>query len=118
MPMYCYTSEDGQTIERKFSMNKVPRTVTVGDRVFHHDIIAEQAGRRDICTNWPKKCDGTGVLPSQTREASEHLASQGVPTEFAPDGRAILRTRDHRNKVLEVLQMHDKDAGYGDRAKP
>ncbi len=71
-----------------------------------------------ISLNWPKKCDGTGVLPSQTQEASEHLASQGVPTEFAPDGRAILRDRSHRNNVLEALGLHDKDAGYGDRAKP
>ncbi len=118
MPMYSYTSEDGQTIERKFSMNRVPRRVTVGSRVFHHDITAELSRRKDICGNWPKKCDGTGVLPSQVAEASEQLASEGVPTQFAPDGRCILESRGHRNKVLQVLGLHDKDAGYGDRAKP
>jgi len=119
MPYYCYTSEDADvTIEEYYPVGKAPKTVTRGDDLFYRDIPAEWRGRKDTSSCWPMKSDALGVLPNQVGEATQELADAGVPTSFAKDGRVILESRGHRKKVCEALGYHDKNAGYGDRAKP
>ncbi len=117
MPQYCYTSSEGQTVERLFSMGKAPRTVTEGDICFVRDIPAEWDGRRNS-DPYPKLSDALGVLGSQASEASRHLHEQGVPTEFTSDGRCVVESNSHQNRIMEALGMHDRDACYSQRAKP
>ena len=100
-------------------MGKAPKTVTKDGQSFFRNIPAEWRGSDDICGNWPMKSDALGVLPSQIEEASAHLAECGVPTSFTTDGtaRCIVENRGHRNRILNALNMHDRNAGYGDRAR-
>lgn len=65
--------------------------------------------------NWPMESVAAGVNPLQIREAGEDLMKAGIPTQFTKEGAAIFEDRQHRNRVLEHLGMHDRDAGYGDR---
>lgn len=128
MGVFCYTSirrHRGKrpvrtTYERVFPCGKAPTFIRVNGRRCLRDIPAEWARRKDITGNWPMKSDALGVLDSQVDEAAKHLADHGVPTEFTKDGtgRCIVESRQHRNKIMEVLHIHDRDAGYGDRAKP
>lgn len=120
MALFCYTSSGGRTIERVFRMGKAPKTVSVGGTRYLRDVPAEWNGRRDQAGNWPQKSDALGVLDSQTDEAAQHLADNGVSTAFTSDGtgRCIVESRGHRNRIMKVLGIHDRDAGYGDRTRP
>jgi len=50
------------------------------------------------------------------KEATKRYHDEGCPTDFTPDGRAIIRSKSHRNKLLKMNGMRDNDAGYGDYA--
>ena len=67
-------------------------------------------------TGWPKKSWALGVHPSQIKEAMEECAKAGVPTNFAPDGDALLESRGHRKKYCETFGVSDFDAGHSDAA--
>ena len=130
MSVFCYTRHQirlrkrgpivSHTVERTFRIGKAPTSITVRGKRYLRDIAAEWAGRRIKNACWPMKSDALGVLDSQTDEAAKHLADSGVPTEFTKDGtgRCIVKSRGHRNRVMAVLGIHDRDAGYGDRARP
>lgn len=61
-----------------------------------------------------KLSDALGVHPDQVPEAMEHARRHGVPTDFAEDGRAVIRSRAHQKALCKVLGFHNKDGGYGD----
>lgn len=118
MATYCYTNKAGRTIEKCFPMGKAPRSIRVGFVRFRQDTAAKFAGRKHDAGSWPMLCDALGVLPSQAKEAEAHLNSVGVPTTFTREGRCVVRNNGHRNRVMEALGMHDRDACYHQRAKP
>lgn len=62
--------------------------------------------------NWPILSDAAGVLPSQTGEAAALASSLGVPTQFTKDGRAVLRSPQHRREFLKAHSMRDRNC-YG-----
>jgi hypothetical protein len=62
---------------------------------------------------WPVYCDACGVHPDQITEAKEFLADRGVPTDFLPDGRTVLRDRMHRRKVLKAMGYVDRSSYTG-----
>lgn len=64
----------------------------------------------------PIVSDALAVHPRQVKEATEHATKLGVPTDFQPDGRPVLRTRAHRAAYLRAYGFFDRDAGYGDPA--
>ena len=98
-------------------MGKAPKTVSVGGKCYMRNIPAEWDGRHDA-DPYPKLSDALGVLGSQASEASKHLHEQGVPTEFTSDGRCVVRSNSHQNRIMEALGMHDRDACYSQRTKP
>ena len=108
------------TIVRTFRMGKAPNRITVKGVGYFRNIPAEWNGRVNLSGNWPQYSDALGVLHSQTREASEHLAAEGVPTNFTNDGtgRCIVENQGHKNRIMEVLKIHDRDACYGQRTRP
>ena len=63
---------------------------------------------------WPMISEAMGVQPEQVSEAASHARSNGVPTDFTPDGRVIVRDRKHRRELLRLYGMHDNQGGYGD----
>jgi hypothetical protein len=62
----------------------------------------------------PIVSDALAVHPKQVQEATENAAAKGVPTEFLPDGRPVMRTRAHRKAYLKAYGFRDNDGGYGD----
>lgn len=72
------------------------------------DCWAQKGGR------WPILSDSIGVHPDQIEEARAESIRIGIPTDFTPDGRAILRTPGHRKRYVQAHGMHDNDGGYSD----
>lgn len=65
-------------------------------------------------SGWPILSEALAVHPSQVAEAQESARARGVPTQFLPDGRAVLRDRDHRRRYLKAYGFFDRNGGYGD----
>lgn len=62
----------------------------------------------------PNVSDGLAVHPRQVEEARESARRKGVPTEFLPDGRPVMRSRAHQKAYLKAYGFHNRDGGYGD----
>lgn len=119
MPTFCYSrTVDGRkhTIERFYPFGKEPKTVTVDGSRYRRDLAAEWCGGKaeDLTQAWPILSDSIGVHPSQVKEAEEHAKKHGVPTEFTPDGRCILRNKQHRKAYAELIGHYDLNGGYSD----
>ncbi len=119
MPIYSYRDADGRIHERVYPLGKAPRRIGLkGGGFAKRDIPADfrlrppQASTGDQA--WPIHSDAVGVLPSQREEAIAEAARVGVPTDFDHQGRAILRSREHRKRYCEALGFYDRNGGYGD----
>lgn len=69
---------------------------------------------RSKCAVLPKLSDALAVHPRQVKEAIESSVKKGVPTDFAADGRPVIRSRAHQKAYLKAYGFHNKDGGYGD----
>lgn len=116
MPIYCYTNDKGETVERVYRIGKQPTAISVKGQLYRRDIGAEHGGFQDTPGNWPKASFNMGNHPSQRKELATFLEAKGVPTEVNKQGDPVLRSRDHRRQVMKALGMYDRDAGYGDAA--
>lgn len=117
MAVFCYTTEDGETVERFFpAFKKVPGSVTLDDgREAVRDIAAtHRDSRHKPNANWPMCSDAAGVAPEQVGEAMAHADSIGIPTRFLSDGRAVFESRKHRKDYCRAIGLHDRNGGYGD----
>ena len=122
MAFYSYTcAKCGKMQELAFGMTEEHPANTVClacGGTAARDIAADLTGSaRSTGKGWPLLSDAMGVHPDQIAEAREHAARHSVPTDFAPDGRAILRSRDHRKRYGELIGMYDRNGGYGDPQK-
>lgn len=109
MPVYCYASDDGKTVEeRSYPMGKAPKRIRLangewGRRSFVHENAAVPATK-----GWPFECIASGVHASQAADLRAYFAQHGVPTEVTSDGNPIYRDRHHRRRALAVRGMHDR----------
>jgi hypothetical protein len=62
----------------------------------------------------PHASEALAVHPGQVQEAAESAKKMGVPTEFLPDGRPIMRSRAHQKAYLKAYGFKNRDGGYGD----
>jgi len=130
MPIYCYTTDDGEPVEVTMTAKAMARRqkgdrITLDDgRTATRDYAAEWGGaRRKHIGEWEKPVISlaSGVDPRQIPQfkasAKQYRDITGIDVhpEFTPDGRAVYRSREHMNKCLEWRGMHNQDAGYGDR---
>lgn len=113
MPTYCFTNEDGHTIDRFFSTEDVPKRVKNDGKWYRRDIASEHR-EKSAGNGWPLLSSAVGVLPSQIQKAAMKDKELGVPTDYAPDGRVKFESRGHRAKWLKAHKMVDHDGGYGD----
>jgi hypothetical protein len=67
-----------------------------------------------LCAAPPHKSDGLAVHPDQVQEATDSAKREGVPTEFLPDGRPVMRSRAHQKAYLKAYGFRNNDGGYGD----
>lgn len=77
---------------------------------------ASKAGECSL-SGWsqPILSDALAVHPDQIQEARDKAIRLEVPTDFTPDGRPILTSREHRRRYMQRVEgCHDKSGGYGD----
>lgn len=60
---------------------------------------------------YPLAIESMAVHPSQIAEAREHDARHGVKTDYAPDGRPIMRDAGHYRRFRRLHGVHFKN-GY------
>ena len=117
MPLYCYICPAcGATkeVQKPMAESRTPELCDADAFVLQRDLRAEQCGYRHTPGAWPLLSDAAGVAPHQIPEAIEHARKKGVPTDFTPDGRAILTSREHRKRYCESIGLYDRSGGYGD----
>ncbi len=123
MPLYCFTSKEGETIEEFFRMGKSPEALFRWRRKddlykrkvkFFRDRAAEWSGgpASGDKGEWPIECYASGVHASQAQELREHFKSHGCPTEVTNDGDPIYRDHQHRKRALKCRGLHDR-ASFG-----
>lgn len=119
MAFYLYTTKDGRTVGRKYRIGTAPDEIVLEDgRSAKRDVVEElRSFHSPRAAGWPMKSDALGVHPSQVNEARKESVRLGVPTDFTPDGRAILKDRKHRKKYAEAKGYYDRNGGYGDPQK-
>jgi len=61
-----------------------------------------------------KLSDALAVHPTQVAEAIADAKKKGVPTDFAPDGRPIITSRNHQKRYLRAYGFFNRDSSYGD----
>ena len=116
MPAYLFTCQCGITVERVWPVSKShwkPRCSKC-KRTMARDFVKEQSGFKHRPGTWPLLSTAAGVLPQQIEEARAQSVALGVPTDFAPKGEAIFRSKRHRKEYCEAIHMFDQDGGYGD----
>ncbi|MDD4984148.1 MAG: zinc ribbon domain-containing protein [Candidatus ainarchaeum sp.] len=63
-------------------------------------------------------CSFSGVAPNKIKEAKKYLYDSGCPTDFAPDGSAIIHGAQHKdkyNKLMGYTQLTKNDLLNGRR---
>ena len=69
MPVYCYTTDDGETVEKYFPMMEVQAHVILDDgRMALRDYGAEHKPKRSLESRFPYECVISGVNASQAQE--------------------------------------------------
>ena len=110
MPIYCYGTETGAIIERKFEWGKAPPAILVDGVEAKRNYRAELVGIPSA-SGWPIICYASGVNARDAGALREYLAQKGVPTEVTPDGDPVYTDPVHRRKALKARGLIDK-AGY------
>lgn len=110
MPLYCYSTNDGETVDRFFHMGDAPETVRLDDgRVASRDRRAERIGT-PARKGWPLECEASGVHPDQAGELRKFLADRGCPTDVSKEGNPIYRDAGHRRRALALRGFHDRNS--------
>ncbi len=128
MPLYCFTSEEGETIEEFFPMGKVPEYLEIGCRgeckvfldspeKFVRYTRDRQAEWREGPASgskgeWPIECYAVGVHASQAQELRDYFKSHGCPTEVTKDGDPVFRDHQHMKRALKCRGQHHNNS-YG-----
>lgn len=116
MPMYCFTSDDGTFVHKVFSIAGRPKTVTEGGKLFIRNVICEHSKMSSV-NPWPQFSCALGVGVDQIDSAERAAHDAGVALTYdRKTGDAKIESNQHRNTVLEMLELHDRDACYGQRA--
>ena len=58
---------------------------------------------------WPRESDAFGVHPEQVEDAHAESVALGVPTEFKPNGSAVINNESHQRALGKALKMHERN---------
>ncbi len=67
---------------------------------------------------YPYKSSALGVHASQASELREVIHKAGIDAKVFNDGDVQVTSRSQRKQLCELRGLHDRNAGYSDRAKP
>lgn len=123
MPVYCFTSNGGETVEEIFRMGEVPESISVefrhgaDDEIFREEYFRDRTaewkgGPRSGGKGWPIVCYASGVHADQAQELRDHFKKHSVDCDVTPDGDPIYRNHQHRKKALACRGLHDR-ASFG-----
>ena len=114
MPVYCFTSDGGETVEEIFRMGEAPdyiaktsegknvevglyEIIPEGVELYLRDRTAEwKGGPRSGGKGWPIVCYASGVHAGQAQELRDHFKERGVDCDVTSDGDPIYRNHQHR----------------------
>lgn len=110
MPTYTYKCKAGhhhdriRTIGDRDAICPCPKC---GKRA-KRDVVASMEGQASTDQEYvtPVYSNALAVPPSQIRQAQKRFPHH----EFAPDGRMILRSHNHRKRVMRELGYMDRDS--------
>ena len=60
-------------------------------------------------SHWPIVSDALAVHPDQVEEARASAEAHGVPTEVMPDGRIVIRSREHQFRYCRAYGFYNRD---------
>lgn len=107
MPLYSFSTVDGEIVERFFPMGEAPSAVNLEDgRLAERDFAADHVARPSK-TGWPITCVASGVHPSQAEELRKYLKSHGVSTEVTSQGDPVYTSKEHRKRALKIRGFFD-----------
>lgn len=110
MPIYCYETDAGVIVERRFDMGTAPPAILVDGVEAKRSFGSEGVGV-PATSGWPITCYASGVNARDAGALREHLSRKGVPTEVTLDGDPVYRDPAHRRKALKARGLIDR-AGY------
>lgn len=122
MPTYCYRRADTEELvelEMSIAEHELAERegcITLSDGTLGtRDWRAEHTKTRGTGDRaYPILSDAMGVHPDQVPAAREHARAHGVPTDFTPDGRPVIRSRKHRKQYGESRGFVDRNGCCGD----
>lgn len=115
MATFCYTTDDGETVEECFPCGKAPPFVTLTDgRRADRDYAAEIRGvHSQPSSGWPRYSQAMAVNPKQVKAAAEQDREMGVPTDYCEKtGRVKFDNPSHEYKWMKAHGAHNYDGGY------
>lgn len=62
---------------------------------------------------YPIKLNSMAVTTHRRKTMMEHLAKKGVPTEYTPRGRPIIRDAAHRKQFMKAMNLIDRNSFTG-----
>jgi len=118
MPVYVFSTDDGEVVERMFPMGGCPRYVRINGKVAKRDRSRERMFcfvkgsktpvKRGYGT-WPMEpCTASGVQPWQAQELRDFHKKHGLNIEVTKDGDPIYTSAKQRKKALKARGMFDK----------
>ncbi len=86
----------------------------VSKRFFDLQFPNKPIGGQALSSTPSHLSDALAVHPRRVAEATRDAIKRGVPTEFLPDGRPVMRSRAHQKAYLRAYGFRNNDGGYGD----
>lgn len=109
MPIFCFTSDEGVTVERFLPFGKAPKRVHIEGHPYMRDYRAEQVKVPPL-SGWPMPpCVGSGVNADQAQELRDFFSKHNCATEVTRDGDPIYRSKSHRARALKLRNMADRN---------
>jgi predicted nucleic acid-binding Zn ribbon protein len=113
MPIYVYETKDGEKIDKVFSLQDRPKTITLEDgRVAKRVFAVCSFSGGDTAKGWPVKDFACGVTPGEVEERRAEFRKKGIRAEVHPDGDIIHHNAVERKDTLKKLGLHDRNS-YG-----
>lgn len=102
----------GTGAKTRYLLDGCEVTKATFDKQFPDQPIGDGSGLLGLIR--PHPSDALAVHPAQVAEATLNAKIKGVPTEFLPDGRPLMRSRAHQKEYIRAYGFFNKDGGFGD----
>lgn len=103
MPLYCFTTDDHETVEEYFPMGKAPQEIRLSSgKLAFRDYAAEHSTKHRPGAGWPMKpCVSTGVNAAQAHELRDFYKKHGETIEVSSSGDPIYTSQRQMDRDLK-----------------